>query len=421
MGKRGEVFLVVDIGSSKISGVLGEIRGKEIIIHSSDYEPTEAITEGKATDIEEMKHAVTSLVRKLKVKGVKLPREAYVLITGPHLESRFSRGISPISESNQKSRAIETRHIHRALEQARQVHLPQHREIVSVFPSAYYVDGEKVKRPYGMLAVRLEVDAFILTGTSTYLRNIEIALLSANIKPREYLYQPIMASYGVLDPEDRETGILLLDIGKDTTDIAVWQDGTLKFTKTIQTGGDDITLDIAEVLHLRRKDAEKLKLEYGTADPDTVDSQAKIAIEVYDGEKRSISKREIAEIIRARVEEIFTEIRDVLKRSHFITVTRDGDVIVSGIPVGAVLVGGTSMLPGIKEVGKEILNIPCMSGRLRWTKIPREMKTPSFASLWGAIEYKYRQIKEDPMGELDPKAQRKFLWAQIKEFFEKNF
>ncbi len=421
MAKRGEVFLVIDIGSNKISGVLGEIKNRDIIVHSSNFEFTKGITEGKVTDIEEAKRAILALIRKLTVKNIKIPREASVLITGPHLESRLSRGISAIGDNNQKNHSLETKHIKQALEQAKQVNLPQGREIVSIFPSAYYVDGEKVKRPYGMLAVRLEVDAFVLTGTSTYLRNIEVALLSANIKPKEYLYQPIMASFGVLDPEDRETGILLIDIGKDTTDIAVWQEGTLSFAKTIPTGGEDITLDIAEVLHLRRKDAEKVKIEHGTADPESVDKHSKVGIEIYGEEKITVSKREIAEIIQARVEEIFIEVRDALKKKQFISIDRNGNVFPSGISVGAVLVGGTSMLPGIREVGKRVLNIPCLTGKLRWQKIPNDMKTVSFASLWGAIEYKYRQIKEDPTGEMDPKGQRKMFFEQIKEFFDKNF
>ncbi len=421
MGKRGEIFLVIDIGSSKIAGALGEIRDKEIIIHSSDFEFTTGIRGGKVNDIDEVKRAIQTLIRKLKVKGIKIPKEAYVLITGTHLESRFSKGIAAIGESNHKEQQIGAKHIKKALEQAKQIHLPQGREIVSVFPGAYYVDGEQVKRPYNMMGVRLEIDAFILTGASTYLRNIEAALLSAHIRPREYFYQPIMASYGVLDPEDRETGILLIDIGKDTTDIAVWQYGTLLFSRTLDTGGEDITLDIANVLHLRRSDAERLKLEHGNCDPENVDKHASIAIEVYSGEKRSIHKKELAEIIKARVEDIFIEIRDELRKRHLITMDKHGRVSNIDISVGAVLVGGTSMLPGIKDIGKTILNIPCLSGKLIWTKVPHEMNSPAFASLWGAIEYKYRQIKEDPIGEFVKKEKGKMLLEDVKDFFKKNF
>ncbi len=422
MGKRGDVFLVIDIGSSKISGVLGEIKDREIIIHSSDYEPThESITAGKVIDLEKLKHVISTLLNKLKVKGVKMPHEASILISGPYLEPRFSKGIASISQTTQKSQAVETKHILNALEQAKQIHLPKGKEIVSIFPSAYYVDGEKVKRPYGMLAVRLEIDALVLTGTSTHIRNLEMALLANNVKVKEYLYQPIMASFGVLDPEDLKTGILLMDIGKDTTDMAIWQDESLIFTKTIPTGGEDITLDLVDVLHLRRKDAEKIKLEHGTADPESVDKHAKIAVEIYEGEKRGISKLEIAEIIEARVEDIFLEARNVLQRAGFINVTRDGTVYTNGISVGVVLAGGTSMLPGIKYVCKRILNLPCLKGKLRWNKIPSEMKTPAFASLWGAIEYKYRQIKEDPIGEFDPRSRVK-LWVQgLKDFLKSNF
>ncbi|GEM_PF-7011558 len=421
MARKGETFLVIDIGSSKISGTLGEIRDREIIIHASNYEPTTGISGGKVTHIEEAKRAITSLIRKLRVKGVKMPKEAHVLITGSHLANTYSKGIATIGENNHREQQISAKHIRIALEQAKKIRLPQSKEIVSVFPSAYYVDGDQVKRPYNMMGIRLEIDTFILTGESTPLRNIEIALLSANIRSKEYLYQPIMASYGVLDPEDLETGILLIDIGKDTTDIAAWSGGTLLFSKTLNIGGDTITYDIANILHLRRSDAEKLKIEHGNCDPDSVDKKALIPIEVYDGEKKSIYKRELAEIIRATVEDIFLEIRDELKKKRLITVDRQGKVTTSLISVGAVLVGGTSLLPGIKEVGKSVLNLPSLSGKLRWKKVPPDMNTPAFASLWGAIEYKYRQIKEDPTGELVKKERSKLFLEDIKDFFRKNF
>lgn len=421
MAKRGKTFLVIDMGSSKISGALGEVKDGKIIVHTSDYEPTTGISCGRISYIDEVKRAITTLLKKLKVKGIKMPKEAYVLITGTHLANTYSKGIATIGENNHRVQQISTKHIKIALEQAKKIRLPQGKEIVSVFPSAYYVDGNQVKKPYNMTGIRLEIDTFILTGESTALRNIEIALLSANIRPKEYLYQPITASYGVLDTEDLETGILLIDIGKDTTDIAVWSNGTLMFSKTIEIGGETITYDISNILHMRRSEAEKLKIEHGNCDPDNVDKKALIPITIYDGEKKSIYKSELAEIIRATVEDIFLEIRDALRKQHIIKVDREGKVIESIISVGAVIVGGTSLLPGIKEIGKRILDLPCLSGRLLWKKVPQSMDSPAFASLWGAIEYKYRQLKEDPTGELVKKEQGKLFLEEIKDFFKNNF
>jgi len=420
MGKKGEPFFVIEIGSSKISGVLGEIKNRDIIIHSSGFEPTTGILGGVVVSIDETKTSITRLINSLKIKGVKMPKKASVLITGSHLHNKPSKGITTIGENNHKERLISRKHVENALKQAKEIHLPKDEEIISIFPSAYYVNDKYVKKPYNMMGVRLEVDAFVLTGDTTHLGNIEIALLSSNIRKKEYLYQPIMASYGALINEDRDTGVILIDIGKDTTDIAVWEEGNLIFTKTLDIGGMDITDDISQVLHLRKSDAEKLKLQHGTCDTETVDKKSTIPIEVFDGERKSINKKELAEIIRARVEDIFLEIRDELRKNHLIYADREGNITTGTISIGVVLVGGTSLLPGIKEIGKKILNLPCNIGSLRWKKVPPDMNTPSFASLWGAIEYKYHQLKNDPIGELDRKGKLEMFIESIKDFFKTN-
>lgn len=420
MGRKGEPFLLIEIGSSKISGVLGEIKDRDMIIHSSGFEPTTGISAGVVVSIDETKTSIKRLLRRLKVKGVKMPKSASVLITGSHLRNRPSKGITTIGENNHKERLISRKHVENALKQAKEIHLPKEEEIVSIFPSAYYVNDKPVKKPYNMMGVRLEVDAFVLTADTTHLGNIEIALLSSNIRAKEYLYQPIMASYGALINEDRDTGVILIDIGKDTTDIAVWEEGTLIFTKTLETGGQDITNDIAQVLHLRKSDAEKLKLQHGTCDTETVDKKSTIPIEVFDGDKKVVSKKELADIIRARVEDIFLEVRDELRKNHLFYADRKGNITTDIISIGVVLTGGTSLLPGIKEVGKEIFKLPCNIGSLRWKKVPQDMNTPSFASLWGAVEYKYEQLKNDPMGELDREGKFEMFIENIKDFFKTN-
>ena len=305
---------------------------KGVVVHIDDV--AEAIT-----------HAVTEAER---ISGVHI-KNATVNINGTHVSGLNSKGVVAISGAN---REITTDDRYRAEEAATIMQLPPNREIIQVFAKNYRVDGQdNIKDPVGMNGVRLEVDTHIVTAASPTLKSLTTVLERSHVNLSHVTVSSLAAAEAVLNRQQKESGTVLLDIGAGTTNLVVVEDGEIQHVAILPIGGINITNDLAIGLKTDLDVAEAVKVGYATLQSPDYDT---ITLEV-DGKEHSFTKSEVHMITEARVEELFEFVDKELKK-----IGRSRK-----LPGGAVLVGGTSKLPGLAEFAKEKLQLPARLGALQ--------------------------------------------------------
>ena len=367
-----KIWCGVDFGSSKVGTIIGEIQEGNIRILGFSFEETDGIKEGEIINLGKTVDALQKAVSRAKEQAKVEVKDVIVGITGSHIEGKVSQGFVAVGKGRE-SGEISEQHVAQAIENSKTIQLAQDQEIIQVIPNAFRVDHrEGIKEPVGMLGVRLDANTYIIAANSTSLRNYELALTKAGLRRAAFYFQPIAASYAVLDEEEKESGVVLADIGKDTTDVVVWYQNEVIHTAVIPIGGDFITHDISIVLKIQKKIAEKLKMDHGHAYPD-IAPEEEILVELSRGKTKKVNKKELAEIIEARVSQIMNHIK------REITSTEYRDRLASGI----VLTGGTSLLPGIDTLAEEILDLPVSIGEVN---IAHDYSSnPRFASLFGLL------------------------------------
>jgi cell division protein FtsA len=317
-----------------------------------------------------------------KMAGTPLLR-AYVGIAGSHIGTFNSSGISPVD----KRQGVTSADMHRALEGASAVALPHNTEIIHTIARQWTVDGQgEVQEPLGMNGYRLEVDAHIVTGSSTAVNNLVQCITAHEIEIDELVLEPLASNEAVLKPEERRMGVAIVDIGGGTTDIAVFLENHLCHTQILDMGGNHLTNDIAVGLHAPFETAEELKLRYGHVLPERVAEDERVWAAVF-GEKteRSFSRRFVCEVLQARATEVLEIVRTKLEESGQL----------DRLPAGIVLTGGSSQLAGLAELGRTIFNLPVRVGSPNSTLpihgLSRNLQQPLYATsvgllLWGLGE-----------------------------------
>jgi cell division protein FtsA len=240
--------------------------------------------------------------------------------------------------------------VQRALESAQSVAIPHNREVIHVIQRGFSVDGQSgINQPVGMHCYRIEVEAHIITAAETTVENIRQATEAAGVKVIQFVLNPLASGEVVLTETERQLGVLVCDIGGGTTDLAIYINSDVWHTMVISVGGSLITSDIAHGLRLSLNQAEEVKKKYGHALSSEVGSEELFSVRSF-GEDNPIqmSRRDLSYIVEARVEEIFRFVLQEIKRSGY-----DGLM-----PAGIVLTGGTSLLPGIRELGAEVVGLP---------------------------------------------------------------
>jgi len=347
-----ETIVGIDVGTTKICTLVGEVSGeRDLRIVGIGVAPSRGLRKGVLVDIEEATQAVAVSVEKAEqISGYDID-SAYVSIAGAHISALNSRGVAAISRG---VRGIIQEDIDRAMEAARAVAIPHNRELIHAIPRGYIVDDQDgVRNPLGLQGFRLEVEAHIVTGASPCIHNLVQCVQGAGVRVVDLVLQPIAAGEAVLTSAEKELGVVLVDIGGGTTDMAIFIDGSVWHTVVLALGGNHLTHDVAVGLRAPFTVAEMLKVRYGHTMPDTVGPDESIDTTCFgDNSHRSVSRRRLAEIISARAEEMLELILREIKRSGY-----DGL-----LPAGVVLCGGTADLAGIKEFSREILGLPVRIG-----------------------------------------------------------
>lgn len=356
MSNNEEIIIGLDVGSSKIRVVVGQKTvnnlDKKIRIIGAVEQSAEGINKGVITNIEDAVSSVSAVLEKAeRVTGLPI-KKVWVGISGNYIISQPSRGVIAISRSNGE---ITEDDVERAIEAARNVSLPPNYEIVHVIPRNFIVDNQdNISDPVGMTGIRLEVEAQIIQGISSQIKNLTKCIYRTGRDIEDMVLSILAAGDAVLSSRQKELGVVLINIGAATTSLAVYEEGDVLHTASLPLGSDHITADIAIGLRINIDLAEKLKLEYGYACPKDIDRHEEITIkEAGSIHENKVSRRYVAEIIEARVEEIFSKIDQEL-----IKLERSGK-----LPAGAVLIGGGSELPQIIELAKKKLRLPASLGQ----------------------------------------------------------
>ncbi len=373
------VIVGIDVGTTKICILVGELdRDGKLNIVGVGTCPSQGLRRGVVVNIEETVTSIAAaLDRAERLSGKKII-SAYVGIAGSHISSENSKGFVAISPPH---RDIVQNDISRAFEVARAIAIPANREVIHVIPRGYVVDGQEgIKNPIGMSGFRLEVETHIITGAVSSIHNLIKCVDKAHIDIEDLVLEPLASGEAVLEDGETDLGVALVDIGGGTTDVAVFADGAIWHTVVLPIGGNLITSDIAIGLRLPVGVAEELKVTYGHCDPSTIDEDDMIDLSQFMPDCDDLVPRKLlAEIIQARVDELFRMVHEELKKSGY-----DGL-----LPAGIVITGGTAELPGILDTAGQVLDLPARIGSpLGLHGLADSINRPAYATavgllLWG--------------------------------------
>ena len=356
---RNEIIAGLDIGSTSIRLVVGQRDNsaeEPLKIIGAVSVPAEGINKGAVKSIEDVTSSISACLEKAE-RLVGVPIESvWVSINSPHTICEKSRGVVAVGKSDGE---INQDDIERAIEAARALSVPPNYEILHVIPTKFTVDNqEDIKDPVGMVGVRLEVETLIIQGLSLQIKNLTKAIFRTGLDIEDLVLSPLAAAEAVIGPKQKELGSALINIGAATTSLAVFEEGELLHTAVIPIGSEHITSDIAIGLRCPIDLADKIKLEHGSALARKFNKKEEIDIsdllndDEKDNEIKTVSKKYLAEIIGARVDEIFEKIDDELKK-----IDRSGM-----LPGGVFLIGGGTRLADIVEIAKKQLRLPAALG-----------------------------------------------------------
>ena len=369
----GDLVVGLDVGTHKICTIVGEVRPEDVYVVGLGIEPSDGMKKGVVNDVGALSSAIAKSVRKAeKSSGYDINR-AFVSVAGSHISSLTSRGLATIVGS----RSVGADDLDKAMSVARNIAIPHNREILHVVPRSYTLDGQEgIRSPLGMHCFRLEVDAHIITASMTSLANLEDAVESAGVLVDRFILNPLAAGDAILTEHEREMGAVVIDIGGGTTDLAIFIDGTVWHTAIIPVGGNHVTQDITYWMRVPFGLAEQVKIQRGHADMNAVSESEVFPVEPFGGEILPVSRRDLAMVIEARFEEIFELVEKEIKRSGYAGLLR----------AGAVITGGSSQLPGYRDLASRILNVPVrLAHPEKITGIADTLKNPSYSTSVGLL------------------------------------
>ncbi len=408
---RGGTFASIDIGTTKICTVVGEMSTDEDMrILGVGIAPSEGLTRGMVENIRDATESIKISVEKAERSSGTRILSAHVGIGGSHISCLNNRGIVAIPD---RTRPIMPDDVTRVLDGARVVSIPTNREVVHVIPRYYVVDGQdNVSDPVGMYGTRLDVETHIVTGVDSSIQNLTKCVENCGVQVDGLVLEPLAAAEAVLDQEEKEQGVVLADIGGGTTNIALFIDGSVYHTAVLAVGGNHVTRDIVVGLRAPYQAAEEAKKKWGHAIPSMVDAREEVTIEAFgsEGQKTELRRR-LCEITQARCEEILEMVVAEVKRAVH------DDIISAGI----VLTGGGAKLSGIDLLAEQVTGWPARVG------MPRNLHgltdlliDPAYATSVGMLQWAVHEAEASswhrtPRASLDLGSIRRKLgnWARV--------
>ena len=383
---KNNIITGLDVGTDKVRTIVasfreGEERPKVIGVGET---PSSGMRKGIVVDIEEVTESIRKSIEQAELNSGIPIQQVYISIGGHHIGIKANKGLVVVSRADQE---ISEEDIARVIDSASALSLPLNREILHVIPREFKVDDEQgIYDPLGMTGTRLEVDALIIDGLTPCIKNLTKCVSNAGFKVKGLALDVLAASQSVLSKRQKELGVLLLDIGSGTVGMAVYEEGKLLYAHILPVGAAHITNDVAIGLRTTIDLAEKVKIHYGSVLPSEIKKSETIDLSKLDeNEEGQANRREVAQIIEARVQEIFDLVNRELKKIGKQRL----------LPAGVVLVGGGSLIPGMVELAKKELGLPAQIG------IPSQMEgiiekidNSTFATATGLVLWVLQQTEK---------------------------
>ena len=351
--KRQKTVTGLDIGTTKIVAIIGQADDEgQVSVLGVGSNPSLGLKKGMVVDIEATVDSIEKAVRKAEEMADTEVKEVFVGIAGGHITSTNSRGVIEVQNS---ARGVTEADRDRVLQRARDsVVMPKDVEIIHWIPQEYVCDGQPgIRNPVGMSCSTLEARVHVILAAVASASNILRCINLANLRTRDLLLESLASSLAILSDNEKDLGVLLIDIGGGTSDVAVFTGGAVKFSGVIPLGGDSITNDIAYGLKVSRYDAENVKKKYASALVDSVDPNEEIEVtDVLKNSRATANRRFLCDIAEARLEQIFMMAKQMV----------DASPVRNRIYAGIVLTGGTSLMHGIVELAERIFEMPAKVG-----------------------------------------------------------
>jgi cell division protein FtsA len=404
MARNEELVVGLDIGTTKICAVVAQINAGAVEVIGIGSSPSRGLRRGVVIDIDVTVESIRKAIEEAELMAGCEINSVYAGIAGGHIEARNEIGMVAI-----RNHEVQRGDIRRVIEQAQAIAIPADREVVHVIPQEYEIDGQnEIKQPRGMSGVRLTAKVHIVTAAVTSVQNIIKCCNRAGLNVIDIVLEPLASSEAVLAPDEKGLGVALVDLGGGTTDLAVFQDDSIKHSAVLSLGGNHLTNDAAIGLRTPFDQAERIKRRFGCAAPRFLSTDELLVVPSVGGRApREISRKMLAEFLEPRVEEILTLVREELVRAGRLDT----------IPSGVVVTGGSSALEGLPELAEEVFELPVRRG------IPRgvgglvdRVQGPEYATGVGLALYGSKQRATPRFRVYEGSAFRK-VRARIREWF----
>lgn len=389
--REGTIVVGLDVGTTKIATVVAEILSdRQINVIGEGTTPSLGVKKGVVVDIESTIKSIERSVEKAeRMSGVEIEK-VYVGVSGEHIYSLNSQGVIAISGGREE---IILDDVERVQEAAKIISLSADKDIIHLIPRDYIIDGQNgIKNPVGMSGMRLEVQAHIVIGGVSFIQNLLKCVQRVGLVVQGLVAQPIASAEATLSADEKEIGVLMADMGGGATNMAIFREGSIIWTKVLPFGGSYIDRDIAYGLSTTLSEGERLKKENGVAMSSLASPERLLKIkEVGEMKEKEIPQTLLSEIIEPRITEFFEMIRQEVNKSTFQDL----------IPAGLVLTGGTSLLRGIDVLCREVLNIPCRIGvPTNLGGLSEQIKSPVYSSAVGLIIYGIKKVRRAKEGKI---------------------
>ena len=403
-----DIIVGLDIGTTQVIALVAEIspEGQLNIIGMGSQE-SKGLKKGVVVNIEETVATISRTLQEVELMADCKVKDVYTGIAGSHIKSFNSEGMVAI-----KDKEVTPMDVERAIETACAMPIPVDQQILHILTQEFIIDDQEgIREPIGMSGFRLKVKVHRVTGAVSAAQNIVKCVRRCGIEVNDLVLQPLASSYAVLSEDEKDLGICLIDIGGGTTDLAVWTQGAIRHTSIIPIAGDQITNDIAMALRTPSREAEDIKCKYGCALSHLADPEEVLDVAGVDERpSRKLSRRALADVIQPRVEELFELVQAELRR------TRYEELLSSGI----VLTGGTSLMPGMIELGEEIFHMPVRLGVPKYKgSLSDVVLTPRFSTVCGLLMEAQAQRKRGL--KVRETQNMKQVFSRMKSWLEKNF
>ncbi|MBB3177075.1 cell division protein FtsA [Variovorax sp. Sphag1AA] len=403
-----DLVVGLDIGTAKVMAVVAEVLPNgELKLAGLGISPSNGLKRGVVVNIDATVQSIQQALKEAELMADCKISRVYTGITGSHIRGINSSGMVAV-----KDKEVTPADVARVVETARAINISSDQRLLLVEPQEFVIDGQDVKEPIGMSGMRLEAKVHIVTGAQSAAENIIKCVRRCGLEVDQLMLNPLASSQAVLTEDERELGVVLVDIGAGTTDVAIFTNGAIRHTAVIPIAGDLITSDIAMALRTPTKDAEDIKVENGYAKQLLADPETQVEVPgLGDRGPRLLSKQALAGVIEPRIEEIFSLVQQVIRESGY------EEVLSSGV----VLTGGSAVMPGMVELGEDIFLKPVRRGIPKYSSALSDMVAqPRAATVMGLLEEaRYARLRGFKVAQKNGSVKTAF--GRFKDFIVGNF